>query len=249
VNSDTPTEYEVLRRLAEDLHKSRLFKTGSVEQALAVVLMGRELGIGPTTALSNIVIAAGKPTLGAALVGALVQKSGKYGYQVTELSDQQASVDFFQIDTVNLTNAPGTRYRHILGNSTFTLQDAQRARLAQSQTWQQYPRNLLLARAITNGARWYCPEVFGGAIYDPDELGIAGSLAPPEGEDTTGSAPDASPSEGAVDAEFTPNGDGAIDLERLMEMFSADEIVAANDGEVPSTDEEVLAVYRRLKSK
>jgi hypothetical protein len=241
------SEYATLHRIASDLHKSRLFKTGSVEQALAVILMGRELGIGPTTALSNIVIAAGKPTLGAALVGALIQKSGKYGYQVTELSDQQASVDFFQIDTVNLTNASGTRYRHILGNSTFTLQDAQRARLAQSQTWQQYPRNLLLARAITNGARWYCPEVFGGAIYDPDELGIAGSLAPPEGEDTTGSAPDTTlPSEGAVDAEFTPNGGALVTLEQLLEMFTAEQILAANDGNLPGTDDEVLAVYRKL---
>jgi hypothetical protein len=238
-------EYATLHRIASDLHKSRLFKTGSVEQALAVILMGRELGIGPTTALSNIVIAAGKPTLGAALVGALIQKSGKYGYTVTEMSDTSVSVEFFE----KLANYNGQGVRN-LGTSTFTLQDAQRARLAQSQTWQQYPRNLLLARAITNGARWYCPEVFGGAIYDPDELGIAGSLAPPEGEDTTGSAPDTTlPSEGAVDAEFTPNGDGAISLERLMDTFSADEILDANDGELPGTDEEVLAVYRRLKTK
>ena len=235
------SEYATLHRIASDLHKSRLFKTGSVEQALAVILMGRELGIGPTTALSNIVIAAGKPTLGAALVGALIQKSGKYGYTVTEMSDTSVSVEFFE----KLANYNGQGVRN-LGTSTFTLQDAQRARLAQSQTWQQYPRNLLLARAITNGARWYCPEVFGGAIYDPDELGIAGSLAPPEGEDATGSAPDASPSEGAVDAEFTPNGGALVTLEQLLEMFTAEQILAANDGNLPGSDDEVLAVYRKL---
>ena len=236
------SEYATLHRIASDLHKSRLFKTGSVEQALAVILMGRELGIGPTTALSNIVIAAGKPTLGAALVGALIQKSGKYGYTVTEMSDTSVSVEFFE----KLANYNGQGVRN-LGTSTFTLQDAQRARLAQSQTWQQYPRNLLLARAITNGARWYCPEVFGGAIYDPDELGIAGSLAPPEGEDTTGSAPDATlPSEGAVDAEFTPERGPLVTLEQLLEMFTAEQILAANDGNLPGTDDEVLAVYRKL---
>ena len=164
-------DYATLHRIANDLHKSRLFKTGSVEQALAVILMGRELGIGPTTALSNIVIAAGKPTLGASLVGALIQKSGRYTYQVTEMTDQQVSIDFYST----------ARTAAKLGTSTFTLQDAQRARLSGSQTWQQYPRNLLLARALTNGARWYCPEVFGGAIYDPEELGVSGILAPPEG--------------------------------------------------------------------
>ena len=147
--------------------------------------MGRELGIGPTTALSNIIISAGKPTLGAALVGALIQKSGKYGYTVTEMSDQACRVEFFE----KLANYNGQGVRN-LGTSIFTLADAQRAGLATARPGSQYPRNLLLARAITNGARWYCPEVFGGAVYDPEEMGIAGSLAPPEGEDATGSAPD-----------------------------------------------------------
>jgi hypothetical protein len=236
-------EYATLHRLANDLHKSRLFKTGSVEQALAVILMGRELGIGPTTALSNIAIAAGKPTLGAALVGALIQKSGKYGYTVTEMSDTGVSVEFFE----KLANYNGQGVRN-LGTSTFTLQDAQRARLSQSQTWQQYPRNLLLARAITNGARWYCPEVFGGAIYDPDELGLAGVLSPPEGEapDPTGSAPHASPSKGeAVDAEFVPNGE-AWTIEGLLEVWSAEDILAANEGQLPGTDADVERVHQEL---
>ena len=174
-----------------------------MEQALAVILMGRELGIGPTTALSNIVIAAGKPTLGASLVGALIQKSGKYAYQVTEMTDQRVSIDFYETARHFIPGGP-TGENRTLGTSTFTIQDAQRARLSGSQTWQQYPRNLLLARALTNGARWYCPEVFGGAIYDPEELGVSGVLAPPEGgqmgQDATGSVPASSPSEGAADA-------------------------------------------------
>jgi hypothetical protein len=240
VSSDA--DYATLHRIANDLHKSRLFRTGSVEQAIAVILMGRELGIGPTTALSNIIISAGKPTLGAALVGALIQKSGRFNYTVTEMTDQSVSVEFVE----RTPDFSGQGQRH-LGISKFTLADAQRAGLANSPTWKSYPRNLLLARAITNGARWYCPAVFGGAIYDPEEVGIAGSLAPPEGEDTTGSAPDTTlPSEGAVDAEFTPNGGALVTLEQLLEMFTAEQILAANDGNLPGTDDEVLAVYRKL---
>jgi hypothetical protein len=30
---------------------------------------------------------------------------------------------------------------------------------------------MLYARALSNGAKWYCPDVFGGPIYTPDELG------------------------------------------------------------------------------
>jgi hypothetical protein len=30
---------------------------------------------------------------------------------------------------------------------------------------------MLFSRALTNGARWYTPDVFGGPVYTPDELG------------------------------------------------------------------------------
>ena len=241
-------DYEQLLRLSESLHKSRLFKTGSVEQALTVILMGRELGIGPTTALSNIVIAAGKPTLGASLVGALIQKSGKYAYQVTEMTDQKVSVEFFE------QRGATTASRWPLGVSEFTMLDAQRARLAGSQTWQQYPRNLLLARALTNGARWYCPEVFGGAIYDPEELGVSGILAPPEGAervpDATRSVPVSTPSEGAaVDAEFVPDGGEGLTIEGLLETWSAEEILEANGGDLPQTDADLERVRARLSGE
>jgi hypothetical protein len=33
---------------------------------------------------------------------------------------------------------------------------------------------MLYARALSNGAKWYCPDVFGGPIYTPDELGRGG---------------------------------------------------------------------------
>jgi len=193
--------------------------------------MGRELGIGPTTALSNVIISAGKPTLGASLVGALIQKSGKYGYTVTEMTDQQVSVEFFE----KLANYNGQGVRQ-LGTSTFTLQDAQRAGLAQSQTWRSYPRNLLLARAITNGARWYCPEVFGGAVYDPEEFSTPGILPPPVDEAPT-------------DATFTPDPSPSLSettIEGLLAEYSAEQIVSANGGRLPATEEELRAVAERL---
>ena len=228
------SEYAELLNLATALHKSRLWKTGSVEQALAVILMGRELGVGPTTALSNIIISTGKPTMGAALVGALIQKSGKYGYTVIEMSDQKVSVDFFE--RRNVVAGPD-QARH-LGNSTFTMQDALRARLGNSPTWQQYPRNLLLARAITNGARWYCPEVFGGAVYDPEEVSPFGGNLP-------GPVPDE-----PVDVTFTPvsstGGDLSDTIEDLLGRYTAEQIVAANDGNLPATDDELRAVAEKL---
>ena len=231
------SDYADLLNLATALHKSRLWKTGSVEQALAVILMGRELGIGPTTALSNIIISAGKPTLGAALVGALIQKSGRYFYRVLVLDDTRASVEFWERAPAAETEGHGRRE---LGISTFTMQDALKARLGNSPTWQQYPRNLLLARAITNGARWYCPEVFGGAIYDPEEVGTYGGPLPAPVDDH----------DLPLDADFLPTPSvnaGKVTIETLLEKYSAEQIVSANGGNLPSTDAELEAVADALE--
>lgn len=226
-------EYDQLMQLASSLHKSRLWKTGSVEQALAVILMGRELGVGPTTALSNIIISMGKPTLGASLVGSLIQKSGRYGYKVLDLTDERASLEFFE-------TATPTGRRFILGTSTFTMQDAAKAGLigGRAGAWGKYDRNMLLARALTNGARWYTPSVFGGAIYDPEEFGLAGTLPPP--------VPD---TEEPIDAIYTPslNAD-RVTIEGLLERYSAEQIVAANGGDLPETDDELEAVAEALRA-
>ena len=59
-----------------------------------------------------------------------------------------------------------------LGRSSFTADDAKAAQLG-GENYKKFPRNMYFSRALTNGARWYTPEVFGGsAIYTPDELTI-----------------------------------------------------------------------------
>jgi hypothetical protein len=55
-----------------------------------------------------------------------------------------------------------------LGESSFSLEDAKRAGLA-GDNWRKYPRNMLYARAVSNAARWYAPEVLTG-VYLPDEM-------------------------------------------------------------------------------
>jgi len=213
------------------LHASRLFKTSSTEHAYAILLAGQEMGIGPTTALGNITVISGKPALGAALVGALIQRSGRYTYQVTEMTDQRVSIDFHERAMQFIPGGPQGENRK-LGTSTFTLDDARKAGLAGSQTWKSYPRNLLVARALTNGARWYTPSVFAGAVYDPSELeAVQPAVAP----GPPGGAPE------------TSNGvDTAATLEQLLDRYGADAIVAATGGGIPATAEEVAAVAERL---
>lgn len=214
------------------LHASRLFRTTSVEHAYAIILTGHELGLGATTALANISVIQGKPSLGAALVGALIKRSGRYDYRVEEVTDQRARVRFLQ----RLPGqSPGQEWEDI-GGSEFSLDDAKRANLGGSQTWKSYPRNLLLSRALTNGARWYCPDVFAGAIYAPDELVAS---------DATGDASGAT-SAATSAATSGATGNGAPTLEELLDRFGADAIVAANGGAIPATEDELVAVAQRL---
>jgi len=54
-----------------------------------------------------------------------------------------------------------------IGRSRFTIEDAKRAG---TKNMDKYPRNMLFARAMSNGVRWFCPDVFGQAVYTPEEL-------------------------------------------------------------------------------
>lgn len=60
------------------------------------------------------------------------------------------------------------------GISRFTLDDAQKANLIKSSdkaAWNTAPRNMLLARAMSNGVKWFVPEVLGGLpVYTEGEL-------------------------------------------------------------------------------
>jgi len=52
------------------------------------------------------------------------------------------------------------------------MEDAGNAGLIARDNWKKYPRNMLFSRAMSNGAKWHCPDVGAGApIYTPDELG------------------------------------------------------------------------------
>jgi hypothetical protein len=201
---------------AQRLHASRLFKTQSAEHAYAVVCIGAELGIGATTALANVSIIQGKPAFGAALVGALLRRSGRYSYRVREHDDTVARIDFLEREG---------EHWEVIGTSTFTLEDAQRAGLTASPTWKRFPRNLLLARALTNGARWYCPDVLAGAAYTPEEL---------EGEHEVPVVPPVAPPAPVVT------------LDELVAEYGEQAILDANGGAIPFSADDLLRVAEEL---
>ncbi len=133
-------------------------------QAFVKIMAGRELGIPPFAAMSGVHIIQGKPTIGAGLIASAIKGSGKYDYRVVEQSDKACSIDFYQ---------SGDK----IGNSSFTIEEA---RKAGTKNIDKFPKNMLFARAISNGVKWYCPDVFSGPVYTPEEMN---SVEPDQVED------------------------------------------------------------------
>ena len=147
-------------RLAETLAQARggfipsHFQNAA--QVAAVILAGRELGVGPMAALRSFYLVNGKLGMDASFVSGRMLAHG-VGLEWLRDDDECASV--------RLTRAGMPPYV-----STFSRQDAERAGLWGSATWRKYPRAMLRARAITAGARAYAADCFAGSVYTPDEL-------------------------------------------------------------------------------
>lgn len=127
----------------------------SEAQAVVKIMAGAELGLSPFAAMAELHVIKSKVTLSAGLLAKKVKASGKYNYRVVEHSDKVCSIDFFE---------GGEK----IGNETFTIEQARKAGV---QNLDKFPKNMLFARAISNGVRFYCPDVTGEiGVYTPGEL-------------------------------------------------------------------------------
>lgn len=133
--------------------------TRQAAQAVVKVLAGQELGLGPIASMTGIFIVKNRVTLSANAMAAVIKNSPRYDYRVKEHTPEKCLIAFFENSEV-------------IGQSEFTMEDAKTAGLANADNWRKYPRNMLFARALSNGAKWYCADVFAGSpVYTPDELG------------------------------------------------------------------------------
>ncbi len=152
---------------------SGFFKDVQSEAAAAVkIMMGRALGFDMIQSMTGLHIVEGRPTIGANLMAVAVKRGGKYDYLVSAHTDDLCAVKFFAIGEGLDSEGKAVITRTEIGESVFTMEDAARAHLVKPNSgWDKFPRNMLFARALSNGVRWYCPDVFGGtAVYTPEEL-------------------------------------------------------------------------------
>lgn len=144
-----------LTTVSKTFHESGMFSDiKSASQAMVKIMAGAEVGLPAFQSMSGIHIIQGKPVIGAGLIASRVKGSGKYDYKVKQMDEKACSIDFYQ-------------GKELIGNSTFTFDDAKKA---QTKNLEKFPKNMLFARAISNGVKWYCPDVFSGPVYVPEEM-------------------------------------------------------------------------------
>lgn len=139
-------------------------RSGNMDQQVAQmctkILAGREMGMGPFASVQGIYLIKGKLSFAANLISSAIKASGRYDYKVKKLDAEGCEIDFYE--------KHGDKWE-LSGTSTFDLKDAA---AAGTQNMKAFPRNMMFARCMSNGQKWYAPDVFNGnTVYVPEELG------------------------------------------------------------------------------
>jgi hypothetical protein len=170
-STDVPREWVAAMRLTARIHNTPFVSRemrGKPDVVLAAILYGQEIGLGPMQSLNSIHVIDGRPAAAPELMRALVNRAG-----------HKIVVDEATTDHVTLT---GTRKDNgATATVSWSMADAQRAKLAGRGAWITYPRAMLLARATSELCRMLFPDVVAGLSYTPEEASaIEGQLWQPD---------------------------------------------------------------------
>jgi hypothetical protein len=122
--------------------------------ACAKIIIGRGLGLSDYDAMTGLHIIKGKAVLASNLMAAAIKRAGKYDYRA-ECTDEDCTIVFYG------RTMDGKMEQ--IGTTSYTMEDAKRARLTGGDNWQKYPRAMLFARCISTGYKQHCPDALGSA--------------------------------------------------------------------------------------
>jgi hypothetical protein len=145
-----------MQQMAKIGVESNFFGIKKPTEAMALMLIAQAEGKHPATVFSQYHVIQGRPALKADAMLARFQQAGG-SVQWTERTDKACAATF----------------AHPQGGKCdirWTLDDAKRAGLLSGKSnWNQYPRQMLSARVVSEGVRAVFPGVLGG-FYTPEEV-------------------------------------------------------------------------------
>lgn len=127
------------------------------EQVVAIMLRGKELGIGYMEALTSLNFIQGKVSSSTQLMLALIYRSGKL-----------ENIEMVEGDPARVTMKRKGMSAHKV---EFGTRDATKMGLMNKENYRKQPATMFMWRAIAICARRVFPDVV-GAVYTPDELGV-----------------------------------------------------------------------------
>jgi hypothetical protein len=129
----------------------------TAEQAVAIILTGRELGIAPMQALTTINVIQGKPTVSPQLMLALINRTGQLEDMRVETNTQGA--------TCMMKRKGRQPYTAHFGRS-----EADAMNLSGKDNYKKQPATMYQWRAVAMAARVVFPDAILG-LYSPEEMG------------------------------------------------------------------------------
>ncbi|WP_293784167.1 hypothetical protein [uncultured Aeromicrobium sp.] len=140
---------------------------GNTPATAARILYGREVGLGPMNALTQLHNVEGRVGMSAEAMRALVLQ---HGHEIHIVESTSATV----------TLAGRRKGTDIWSRVTWTMDDAKRAKLTGKFNWTAYPRQMLLARATAELCRMIFPDVIHGlaAVEEFDDVMVVPGQAP-----------------------------------------------------------------------
>ena len=186
-----PQSREEIAFIAENAWRSGMFKgIVSAHQAVMKIIKGVELRVPATVAMAKIYLIDGSFVTAAELMGAQVKRSGEYWYETRVLDYERCEINFYRklceatpeeikayMQRGGLNAALNDDAKIIVNGwwfdytftSTFTVEDGKRMDKIKPpdpskglSNWQKTLRNMLFARALSNGCRWECPHLVQG---------------------------------------------------------------------------------------
>lgn len=160
---EMPVTYRTLQAIANSPTVPKAYQ-GKPNDMLAVALQGKELGIGPLTAINNIDMIEGTISMRAKLMSALIFGAGHI-IKTLEQTTEVAQLQCYR------WHAPSQELIEV-GTVTFDRSDAEASGDAKKPTYKKYAKAMLTNRAMTLAARTFYGDVLAGVGYTPDEVGI-----------------------------------------------------------------------------
>lgn len=159
VADDPMADWQMIREQAKVLVASGFLPSSvkTPEAAMAIILTGRELGIGPMAALNNINVIQGKPTLSPQLMLGMVNGTN----QVEDIRIE-ADVNGATVTVKRKGRSPYT--------TTFGPKEAKAMQLDGKDNYRKQPATMYQWRAVAANLRVTFPDVIMG-MYTPDEMG------------------------------------------------------------------------------